>query len=121
MDHLQQEGMERIRAREWALWHRLREGLNGIPGIRLYGANEAGNRVPVLLCNIGDMDSKRVATILDGDFDIAVRGGLHCAPLVHADIGTGARGGVRFSIGPLNTEKDVDRAVEAMTVIGRMG
>jgi cysteine desulfurase / selenocysteine lyase len=116
--HLKREGMERVRERELTLWRRLRAGLSRIRGIRLYCADASEDRVAVLLCNLGDMDSKQVATILDGDFDIAVRGGMHCAPLVHADIGTGTRGGVRFSIGPFNTEEEIERAVEAMAVIG---
>jgi selenocysteine lyase/cysteine desulfurase len=116
--YLKREGIDRIHKRELALWQRLRDGLNRIQGIRLHCADETPQRVPILLCNLGEMDSKQVATILDGDFDIAVRGGMHCAPLVHADIGTGTRGGVRFSIGPFNTEEEIERAVEAMAVIG---
>jgi len=52
--------------------------------------------------------------ILDGDFNIAVRVGLHCAPLVHEDIGTINRGAIRFSPGIFNTPEDIDQAVSAM-------
>lgn len=60
--------------------------------------------------------------ILDGDFHIATRSGLHCAPLVHLDLGTSPAGGVRFSLGPFNTAEDVDAALDATheLVIGRM-
>ncbi|MGA2958720.1 MAG: aminotransferase class V-fold PLP-dependent enzyme, partial [Thermodesulfobacteriota bacterium] len=55
--------------------------------------------------------------ILDGDFGIATRVGLHCAPLVHQRLGTGRAGGVRFSVGPFNTESEIDQAVEAIKKI----
>ncbi|MFH1756682.1 MAG: aminotransferase class V-fold PLP-dependent enzyme [Pseudomonadota bacterium] len=61
------------------------------------------------------------AADLDGDFGIATRDGLHCAPLVHRRLGTGRRGGVRFSLGPFNTSADIDRVLEAMAKICATG
>lgn len=61
-----------------------------------------------------------VSTILDGDFGIATRAGLHCAPLVHEDLGTSPRGGVRLSIGPFNTADEIERVLEAMAAISRI-
>ena len=52
--------------------------------------------------------------ILDADFNIAVRVGLHCAPLVHQYLGTLHRGAVRFSPGIFNTPDDIDQAVKAL-------
>ena len=46
---------------------------------------------------------------------IAVRGGLHCAPSIHAWLGTA--GAVRASLGPFSTEGDVDALLSA---VGRM-
>ena len=58
-----------------------------------------------------------MGAILDGDFNIAVRIGLHCAPLVHEDLHTSPRGAVRFSLGRFNTIEDIDRALAAMAKI----
>jgi selenocysteine lyase/cysteine desulfurase len=56
--------------------------------------------------------------MLDVDFNIATRTGLHCAPLVHKQIGTADSGGsVRFSIGAFNTEDHIRTAIEAITEI----
>ena len=66
------------------------------------------------------MAASDVGAILDGDYGIAVRTGLHCAPLVHADLGLLDRGTVRFSIGYSNTDEDIDRAVEAVAAISRV-
>lgn len=42
------------------------------------------------------------------------RVGLHCAPLAHKSLGTFPEGTVRFSIGPFNTEEEIDTAIEAI-------
>ena len=76
-------------------------------------------RLGVVLANIEGMLPADVGAILDGDFGIATRVGLHCAPLVHRTLGTGRAGGVRFSVGPFNTEEEIDQAVEAMARISR--
>jgi selenocysteine lyase/cysteine desulfurase len=62
-----------------------------------------------------------VGAILDGDFGIAVRVGVHCAPLVHRDLGTIDRGAVRFSLGAFTTAEEIDRAIAAMNVIAQSG
>lgn len=49
---------------------------------------------------------------------IATRTGLHCAPLVHKQLGlVRNHGGVRFSVGPFNTDQDIAMAVEAVARI----
>ena len=60
-----------------------------------------------------------VSNVLDGDFGIAARAGLHCAPMVHQDLGTSPKGGVRFSLGPFNTADEIERVLEAMAAISR--
>jgi cysteine desulfurase/selenocysteine lyase len=48
------------------------------------------------------------------DHNIAARTGLHCAPLIHRQMGTGERGTVRFSVGPMNEESDIAAAIAAV-------
>jgi selenocysteine lyase/cysteine desulfurase len=55
--------------------------------------------------------------ILDRDFDIAVRVGLHCAPLAHRTIGTFPEGTVRVSPGIFNTREDIDCFLSAIKEI----
>jgi cysteine desulfurase / selenocysteine lyase len=120
LDYLQREGMERIHRREMALIGRLQEGLASLPGVTVYGPPAGMRRTPVLACSVEGMEVFDVGAILDGDYGIAVRTGLHCAPLVHADLGILDRGTVRFSTGCFNTDEDIDRAVEAMAAISRV-
>lgn len=71
------------------------------------------------MTNVRNMVPEDVGAILDGDYGIAVRTGLHCAPLAHRDLKMFPLGGVRFSIGPFNTADGIDTAVSAMAEIGK--
>ncbi len=117
LDYLQHEGMERIHRREMALIGRLQEGLASLPRVTVYGPPPGRRQTPVLVCNVEGMVAADVGTILDGDYGIAVRTGLHCAPLVHVDLGTPTHGTVRFSTGCFNMDEDVNQALEAMAAI----
>ena len=55
--------------------------------------------------------------VLDEAFDIAVRSGLHCAPLAHKTIGTFEQGTIRFSMGAFTTLDEVKKAVDAVRKI----
>lgn len=93
-----------IREYEHALAGRLRSGLRNMPGVTVYGA-DAAPRVGVVAFNVRGKESGEVADALSRE-RIAVRGGLHCAPAMHAWLGT--EGAVRASVGPYNTEKEID-------------
>jgi selenocysteine lyase/cysteine desulfurase len=117
--YLQSQGIERLYTHEMVLTRRLLDGLASLKGVHLYCTRMLENHLPLLLCNIKGLDPEQVSTILDGDFGIAARAGLHCAPLVHQDLGTSPKGGVRFSLGPFNTDEEIDEVLEAMTKISR--
>lgn len=119
LDFLEQEGVAVIHRREMALLTRLRDGLAGRPGLDLYCAEDRTDHLALLSANVSGISPGDAGVILDGDFNIAVRVGLHCAPLVHETLGTSPRGAIRFSLGPFNTEADIDRAVEAMAAMAR--
>ncbi len=107
-------GVEAVHAREAVLLQRLRDGLTAIPGVTLYAAGSLADHVAVLAANVEGIHPQDVGAILDGDYGIAVRVGVHCAPLAHRDLGTIERGAIRFSLGAFTTADDVDRAIAAM-------
>ncbi len=119
LEYVEQAGIDVTRTREVALAQRLAQGFSEISAVRMYGTSGWDKRLAVLLINIHTMVPEDVGAILDGDYGIAVRTGLHCAPLVHQDLNTFPQGGVRFSIGPFTTSDDVDVAISAMAEIGR--
>ena len=119
LHYISSRGMDKIYSKELDLAKRLRDGLDSIKGVRVYSANRRDPWVPIILCNIDGVDPEDASNILDGDFGIAARAGLHCAPLVHEDLGTSPKGGIRFSLGPFNTDEDIDKVLEAMNTISR--
>lgn len=72
----------------------------------------------VVSFNLKTLDSTFIADILD-DNGIAVRAGLHCAPLVHKTLGTLTQGAVRASIGVDNTDKDITTLLTVLESIMR--
>ena len=119
LDFLRKEGIEAIHGREMELLRRLRDGLSFLKGIDIFCAEDLSNHVGLLTVNVKNIDPEDVGAILDADFGIAVREGLHCAPLVHESLGTSPKGGVRFSLGPFTTEEDIDQTLAAMAEIVR--
>lgn len=111
-------GVEEIHAQEMKLARRLVDGLRENEAVRIYGCEDMDSHLSTVTVNIDGMEAGDVGIMLDVDFDIATRTGLHCAPLVHEQIGTmQIHGGVRFSIGAFNTAEDVDAAIHAMAEI----
>ena len=101
-----------------ALWLHLRDGLRAIDGVTLYCQDSAANRIAVLAFNVDGLTAGDTGTMLDVDYEIACRTGLHCAPMVHEHLGTDRiHGTVRFGIGPFNTEAHIDRAISAVREI----
>jgi cysteine desulfurase/selenocysteine lyase len=109
------KGLETVHAQEMRLARMLLDGLRAIPRVELYCLDNLENHIAVLAFNIEGMDAADVGTMLDVDFGIACRTGLHCAPLVHEQIGTDKiHGAVRFGIGPFNTEDHIRTAIQAV-------
>lgn len=108
---------EEVHRQKADLFRALRDGLRVLERVELYGPKRLENRLPLLSCNVTGIDPTDVAAILDGDFDIAVRAGLHCAPLVHQQLGTAPSGTVRFSLGFFNRKDEIETAIDAMAAI----
>ena len=117
MTFLCETGMDRIRAHELSLLRRFYEGVHDVDGVTVYGDFSTWDRAPVLALNIRDEESSEVADMLAENYEIAVRAGAHCAPRMHAALGTVEQGAVRFSFGYYNTEQDVDAAIAAVREI----
>lgn len=112
------QGIDKLHQQEMTLWKKLKEGIQNIEKVTTYCANSEENRNPVLSFNVQGFDPGDVGTILDVDYNIAVRTGLQCAPLVHTGLGTDKiHGTVRFSIGPFNTEQEINTAISAVKEI----
>lgn len=112
-------GIKNIYQQEKRLTKILIEGLKEIKGVKIYGPQKVEERVGVVSITLKDSDVGEISYILDRDFDIATRAGLHCAPLAHSTIGTLKTGTLRFGIGYFNTEEEVEKAVKAIEIISQ--
>lgn len=108
----------RIHAAEQQVLGLLVRGLARIPGVWLLGET-AMPRCGVVAFNIRRHPSGDVADLLSERYGIAVRGGLHCAPLVHRHYGTLEQGAVRVSPGPMTTVAEAEAALEAVETLAR--
>ncbi|QXM07390.1 aminotransferase class V-fold PLP-dependent enzyme [Crassaminicella indica] len=117
IEFILKEGIEKIRKHEEELTAYMISELQKIDNVRIYGPLDAKKQAAVISINIEDEDSSEISYILDKVFHIAVRSGLHCAPMAHKTMGTFEQGTVRFSLGYFNTKEDVEKAVEALKKI----
>lgn len=112
--HLLEVGVERVAAHERELAGRFLRGAAEIPGVTVYGPDDLDLRCGVISFNVGGLASSEVGTILDRDYAIMSRVGLHCAPGAHRTLGTFPTGTVRFGVGHSNTLAEIDLALGAI-------
>jgi cysteine desulfurase family protein len=117
LDYLSSTGIDKIREHELSLTDRLLAGLSALSSVKIYGTKDLERRVGTVAFSVEGFSSDEVAAILDESFDIAVRGGLHCAPLAHQALGTSNSGLVRASIGPFNSKEDIESLIAAIREI----
>lgn len=105
--YIRRIGLAAIRAHELALAQTLYDGLQRIPGVLLYTARPTARyHLPVLSFTLEGEHSEDTALRLN-QYQVATRGGFHCAPLAHKKMGTLATGTVRASIGLFNSVDDI--------------
>lgn len=107
-----------IRQHEDKMFRYMLEKIEKLDGIIIFQKpekeEEFENHIAVISAAFEKYASDDAGTILDGEYNIAVRTGYHCAPLVHDVIGSKKYGGtIRISIGRYTTKEDIDRLVYA--------
>ena len=89
------------------------EGLRRLPGVRVYARPDLADQTGVVSFTAEGQEPESLAAAL-AERDIAVRAGLHCAPLAHRTVGTVDTGTVRASFSHWNTPEEVGRFLSAM-------
>jgi cysteine desulfurase/selenocysteine lyase len=112
-----EKGPDAIHNGEMDLLAMLQNGFSEIKGVKIWGTTNLERRVATMSVTVANYDAADVGTILDVEYGVLTRTGLHCAPLIHQHHGSAPRGTVRFSVGPFNTEEHVQAAVKAVTEI----
>ena len=115
------KGISNIRAHETDLAQRLYNGLSKNSRVILYTEPpSSGGHAPVISFNIEGMDSEEVAETLNQRFNIAVRAGLHCAPLAHQSLGTAESGTVRAVMSVFNSAPQIDYFLNSVNKIATL-
>ena len=114
IDYVKGIGIKKIYTHEMKLIRYLYKELSKIDRVQLYAPEpKDGAYAPVLSFNVYGRTSAEVSQYLNGK-GIAVRGGLHCAPLAHRQIGTLERGAVRISVAAFNTSAEAASLIKAI-------
>lgn len=110
------EHADDIRTVEEANHKRLLSILKAHSNITVVGPTDRNNCIGVVSCLFDDYSSDNIGDVLDR-LGIAVRTGLHCAPIAHKTLGTAPAGTVRFSVSYFTTEDDFQALENALEYI----
>lgn len=111
---VREQGMNVILRKEQRIKERFKNELAPEEGITLYTAQNTAEGLGILSFSVNGLSPMDMASILDSEFNIAVRSGLHCAPGTHRFLDTFPSGLVRISLGFFNTDDECDRTIEAV-------
>lgn len=77
-------------------------------------------RMPTISFSMDGISPGELSSILDCEYGIAVRPGLHCAALMHTNLGTIDKGLTRVSFGPQNSFSQLEKLFSALTKISKI-
>jgi cysteine desulfurase family protein len=115
---LKRETITSVHAHHNKLSSRLLEALHDLAGITVHGPQSAANRTSVVSITLDGYEPQELAAVLEASHRIQCRAGLHCAPRMHAALGTTVGGGtVRLSPGYFTSIDEIDTVVAALAEV----
>ena len=121
LTYLEEYGMENIARQELAICQRFIDGALTLPDTRVVGKLTTQDRAAIVSLDFQKMDNAEVSFLLDNQYGVMTRCGLHCAPRAHKSLGTFPQGTVRFSFSHHNTPEEVDTCIEGLRKILTQG
>jgi cysteine desulfurase/selenocysteine lyase len=103
--------MERRIQHARGLSERLYQGLDSLDHIRVFGC---AGELPIASITVDDLSPTDASAVLDAEFGVETRAGMHCAALVHQFLGSSAEGTLRISAGHTSTDSDVDAVIQSL-------
>jgi len=120
VDWVLRRGVDSLRFHDEKLCRLFLQLTDGAEHFRVYGPRDVASRSGVFSVNVDGFESpKALADVLEANFGLLTRPGVHCAPLAHQTIGTYPAGTCRLSFGAFTTEDHVRRAAEALAEVAR--
>jgi selenocysteine lyase/cysteine desulfurase len=117
LKYIREVGTYNIHETEMKLTQKFLERMVNIKNVDIVGISGIENRTSVVSLDFKSLDNSEAAFLLDREYGIMTRVGLHCAPSAHKTLGTFPTGTVRFSFGYFNTLEDVDYTIECISKI----
>ncbi len=117
INYISDKRVEQIHESELEIRKYLCTKLEAIDSLILYGPTDSNQVVSVVSFTLEKADCGEIGYILESNYGILCRTGLHCAPLAHQAIGTFPEGTVRLSPGFFSAEKDIDYLINALNEI----
>ncbi len=114
LKYIEAAGIETIQDHEQKIRSYLYGKLQELPGLKLYGPASDEPASSIVSFTINKADCGEIGFILENNYGILCRTGLHCAPLAHKAIGTFPEGTVRLSPGYFTTRNDIDYLANAL-------
>lgn len=121
VQYVRETGLEHIRRRKQEIVLQMRQYLLQSGSVTLFPGEECEHKTTLFCFTIKGMDPADIGYILEKNFGIVVRSGLHCAPLIHKSIGTFPDGSVRVSPSHFTTDDEIKVFADAMRQIIQMG
>jgi cysteine desulfurase family protein len=116
-DFLLQESIAAIHAHHAELTARLLAGLHEIDGVTIHGPTTNKSRTSVVSITVDGYDPQELAAVLEASHRIQCRAGLHCAPRMHAALGTSNGGTLRLSPGYSTSPDQIGTVLTALQEI----
>jgi selenocysteine lyase/cysteine desulfurase len=120
-EYLREVGIDKVYARLTELGRRFLDGLAGADGVTIHGPSDPAAGSGIVSLNVAGVPCATTARLLDDEWGVMTRAGLHCSPAAHRSLGTAPEGTLRFSWGFDTSEQDIDTAVEAVRAIAARG
>lgn len=125
VDFIRKTGVQMIAEHEAVLTAEFRQWCSRNKQIKVYGRSFFGSDGTLRLCDsaplvsfsVEGLSPDRVADILDRQFGIAVRSGLHCASQAHSALNTTAQGLTRVSFGYFNTFDELEALCDSLSAM----
>ena len=115
--YIETVGIKNIFEKEKRLAELFIREVSQFPGVNIAGTADMNRRLATVSLDFTHVDNAQVSFLLDCEYGIMTRCGLHCAPLAHQTMETYPQGTVRFAFGHKNTDEEVMYAVNAIREI----
>ncbi len=117
LKYIEKEGIDAIKEKKMRLTRQFIEATMNMQGVRIAGISGTEGRCGVVSLDFKANDNAEVSFLLEKEYGIMTRCGMHCAPHAHKTLNTFPQGTVRFAFGYFNTKEEVSMVIDGINNI----